>query len=212
MNKKIIKETIDIVCSIFFYIAYPIRVIGKKMSPINKYFYSSWVSRIYQLPFCYFGYPINKIEGGKHFRISYHVAFGKYVVLSAYEKRGEEYFYPEIIIGENCDFGDYLHLTSTNKIVIGNNVLTGRWVTISDNNHGDSKIDTLKKSPSKRDIYSKGGIYIGNNVWIGDKATILSGVTIGDGAVIGANAVVAKDVPPYSIVVGNPGRIIKNIK
>ena len=51
---------------------------------------------------------------------------------------------------------------------------------------------------------------IGNDVWIGDKATILPGVTIGDGAVVAANAVVTKDVPPYSIVGGNPARVIKS--
>ena len=56
---------------------------------------------------------------------------------------------------------------------------------------------------------SKGDVIIGNDVWIGASAFILSGVTIGDGAVVGARAVVAKDVPPYSIVVGNPARVIK---
>lgn len=56
---------------------------------------------------------------------------------------------------------------------------------------------------------SKGDVIIGNDVWIAYGATIMSGVTIGDGAVIGARAVVAKDVPPYAIVVGNPGQIVK---
>ncbi len=56
---------------------------------------------------------------------------------------------------------------------------------------------------------SKGDVKIGNDVWIGYGATILSGVTIGDGAVIGAKAVVAKDVQPYSIVVGNPAAILR---
>lgn len=56
---------------------------------------------------------------------------------------------------------------------------------------------------------SKGGVKIGNDVWIGFGATILSGVTIGNGAVIGAQAVVAKDVPDYTIAVGNPARVIK---
>ena len=50
---------------------------------------------------------------------------------------------------------------------------------------------------------------MGNDVWIGQNATILPGVHIGDGAVIGANAVVAKDVPPYAVVVGNPAVIKK---
>jgi acetyltransferase-like isoleucine patch superfamily enzyme len=56
---------------------------------------------------------------------------------------------------------------------------------------------------------TKGDVVIGNDVWIGHGATILSGVTIGDGAVVGAMAVVAKDVPPYAIVVGNPARVVK---
>ncbi len=57
--------------------------------------------------------------------------------------------------------------------------------------------------------HSKGNVKIGSDVWIGAEAVILSGVTIGDGAVIGARAVVAKDVPPYGIVVGNPARFIR---
>ena len=56
---------------------------------------------------------------------------------------------------------------------------------------------------------TKGDITIGNDVWIGNGATILSGITIGDGAIIGARAVVASDVPPYSIVVGNPAQVIR---
>ncbi len=50
---------------------------------------------------------------------------------------------------------------------------------------------------------------VGNDVWIGDGALILSGVTIGDGAVIGARSTVASDVPPYSIVAGNPARVLR---
>lgn len=52
-------------------------------------------------------------------------------------------------------------------------------------------------------------ILVGNDVWVGHGAVILSGVNIGDGAIIGAGSVVTKDVPPYSIVVGNPARILK---
>jgi virginiamycin A acetyltransferase len=56
---------------------------------------------------------------------------------------------------------------------------------------------------------NKGDIVIGNDVWIGYQATILSGVTVGHGSIIGSKSVVASDVPPYSIVAGNPARIIR---
>lgn len=55
----------------------------------------------------------------------------------------------------------------------------------------------------------KGPVRIGNNVWIGDNVIILSGVTIGDGTVIAASAVVTKDIPEYSVAVGNPAKVIR---
>ena len=56
---------------------------------------------------------------------------------------------------------------------------------------------------------TKGDVIIGNDVWIGAGVTILSGVRIGNGAVIGAGSVVAKDVPAYGIVAGNPAKLIR---
>ena len=50
---------------------------------------------------------------------------------------------------------------------------------------------------------------VGNDVWIGFRAAIMSGVKVGDGAVIGAGAIVTADVPPYGIVVGVPGRLLR---
>jgi acetyltransferase-like isoleucine patch superfamily enzyme len=59
------------------------------------------------------------------------------------------------------------------------------------------------------DHYSNGNIVIGNDVWLGNYVTVLSGVKIGNGAVVAANSHVVKDVPPYSIVGGNPAKVIK---
>ena len=56
---------------------------------------------------------------------------------------------------------------------------------------------------------TKGDTVIGNDVWLGYRAAILPGVTIGDGAIIGAYSVVTKDVPPYSIVGGNPAQLLR---
>ena len=65
------------------------------------------------------------------------------------------------------------------------------------------------KPPAAADLPLKGDTVIGNDVWIGQNATIMPGVHIGDGAIIGANAMVASDVPPYTIVAGNPARLIR---
>lgn len=56
---------------------------------------------------------------------------------------------------------------------------------------------------------NRGDTIVGNDVWIGQNATILPGVHIGDGAIIGACSVVTKDVPPYSVVAGNPAQVKK---
>ncbi|PSB09569.1 hypothetical protein C7B62_12775 [Pleurocapsa sp. CCALA 161] len=58
-------------------------------------------------------------------------------------------------------------------------------------------------------VRTKGAINIGNGVWIGDNVTILPGVEIANGAVIGAGSIVTKSIPPYSIAVGNPAKVIK---
>jgi len=91
--------------------------------------------------------------------------------------------------------------------------------------HGEHPIHFLSTSPylyldvlgyKKNDTQSYNNyltdlkpIIIGNDVWIGDGVFIKNGVQIGDGAIIGANSVVTKDIEPYSIVVGNPAKILK---
>lgn len=63
--------------------------------------------------------------------------------------------------------------------------------------------------PSMDDLPHKGDTVVGNDVWIGQGSTILPGIHIGDGAIIGLNSVVSRDVPPYTLVAGNPARIIR---
>lgn len=66
-----------------------------------------------------------------------------------------------------------------------------------------------QNSPKIEDLPNKGDTIIGNDVWIGQNVTFLPGAHVGDGSIIGANSVVSNDIPPYSVVVGNPARIIK---
>lgn len=119
---------------------------------------------------------------------------------------------PVLTIGDNVSLGEYSHITCADRIVIGDNLLTGRFVLITDNGHGSSIAEEVNIPPLKRRIFSKGPVIIGKNVWIGDKATVLPGVKIGDGAIIGANSVVTKDIPANSIAVGNPAKVVKTIK
>lgn len=119
---------------------------------------------------------------------------------------------PELLIGNNVSLGECSHVTCARNVIIGDGVVTGRFVLITDNGHGQSSAEELNVSPLSRETYSKGPVIIGKDVWIGDKVCILPGVTIGDGAIIGANTVVTKDVPAYSLVGGNPARVIKQIR
>ena len=153
------------------------------------------------------------IVGGQYISIGDYTHFDKECVLSAYDKTLDgSIFSPEILIGESCNFGAWNHITCVNHIEIGNGFLSGKWVTISDNNHGDNSWKQLQEEPLYRPVTTKGPIIIGKNVWVGEKAIIVSGVKIGDGAVIAANSVVTKDVPAYSVVGGNPAKVIKMIQ
>ena len=154
-------------------------------------------------------FPYCSLKGLEYVYIGEKTNLGKYISLNAWyiDKK------PEIIIKNNVSIGSYAHITATNKIEIGNNVLTGLHVTITDNSHGtNDSLEELSQPPLLRKSSSKGSVTIKDNVWIGDKVTICPNVTIGEGSVIGANSVVTKDVPPYSIVAGSPAKIIKQFK
>ncbi|MBD5331350.1 MAG: acyltransferase [Bacteroides sp.] len=171
--------------------------------------YSSFYSYIFHTEKLSICYPINRIKGEQYFLVGKNCSFGIYTVLTAWDKYDAHIFHPSVKIGNNCSFGDFLHLTCCNSISIGNNVLTGRWVTITDNSHGYTDYQSLRISPIHRKLISPGAIQIGDNVWIGDKVTILPNVEIGEGCIIGANAVVTNNIPPYSVVGGNPAKVIK---
>lgn len=150
--------------------------------------------------------------GLKYISIGQNSSIGKFATLTAWDKFQNQAFSPEISIGNNVQIGDFSHITCINRITIGDNVLTGKNVLITDNSHGQSMAKQADIAPVKRSLYSKGPVVIEDNVWIGEKSSILPGVNIGYGAIIGANSVVTKDVPAFSVVGGNPARIIKKLK
>lgn len=119
---------------------------------------------------------------------------------------------PFIRIGDNCHIGVGIHITAVRGIEIGDGLLTGSNVLITDNSHGTTRDMLTDTSPIDRSIVSKGGVKIGCNVWLGNNVCVLSGITVGDGAIVAAGAVVTHDVPPYSLVAGVPARVIRQLK
>lgn len=113
---------------------------------------------------------------------------------------------PHLKIGAGCFFGYRLCILVGADITIGNNVLMASDITIVSENHGINPECELPYMKQKLKVSS---VIIGDNCWIGDKTIILPGVNIGEGCVIGGGAVVTKDIPPYSIAVGNPAYVIK---
>ena len=150
------------------------------------------------------------LVGGKYVSIGVS-GFGKECAVLAVDSYAGHSFTPHITIGDNCFIGDYARLSACSYIEIGNGLLTGRNITIMDNNHGDFSKEQLNLPPARRPLGTKGCIKIGNNVWIGDKASVLGNVSIGDGVVIAAHSVVTKDVPPYCLVAGVSAKVIKHL-
>ena len=91
-------------------------------------------------------------------------------------------------------------------VTIGSNVMMGPNVTIYTNNHCTKDVTIPMRFQGMTECKP---VIIEDDVWIGGQVCILPGVRLGIGAVIGACAVVSKDVPPYAVVVGNPGRVVK---
>lgn len=125
----------------------------------------------------------------------------------------------EIKIGERSYIGDWTRIGAIDKVVIGKCAVISNYVRIIDNNNHPT-------DPTERYIMSMSGFYndrwewsqsahspiiIEDNVWIGEFARICKGVTVGEGSIIAASAVVTKDVPRYSIVAGNPAKVVKEL-
>ena len=108
-----------------------------------------------------------------------------------------------ITVGKGVFINTGCHFSDQGGITIGDNTLLGSNVVIATVNHD--------MDPAKRRTAWPAPVVIGENVWIGSSATIVPGVTIGDGAIVAAGAVVTKDVPPNTVVGGNPARVIKTL-
>jgi len=125
----------------------------------------------------------------------------------------------EILIGDYCYIGEGTRIWSSKCITIGDRTLISHNVNIFDNlthpispreRHEQFMSIALGQFPSVSNL-GESPVYIENDVLIGSQAIILKGVRIGAGAIVGAGSVVTSDVPPWSIVGGNPARLIREL-
>ena len=122
-----------------------------------------------------------------------------------------------ITVGEWCFIGEGSRIWSAAHIDIGNRVLISHNVNIFDNlthpvspalRHLHFRAIATTGHPRQIDLGER-PVRIADDAWIAQGASVLRGVTVGEGAIVGAGAVVTRDVAPYSIVAGNPARVIR---
>ncbi|MCH9612515.1 MAG: Virginiamycin A acetyltransferase [Chlamydiia bacterium] len=145
---------------------------------------------------------LNKLIDSPNIKVGDYTFYHDFVDPTRFESLNAGYFVKgekvKLTIGKYCSLADGIQFISSlaNHPIDGFSGYPFPWV--------------LGEETGYEYVYpDKGDTLVGNDVWIGAKATILPGVTIGDGAVIGAGAMVTKDVPPYTVVGGNPARLIR---
>ena len=155
-------------------------------------------------------YPVI-LKGGKYIEIGKNFSSRSRLRIEAWDVFIGTHYCPRIIIGNNVIINFDCHIGAINLIQIGDNVLIGSRVLITDHSHGEISTQYLSEPPSKRPLYSKGAVIIEDNVWIGEGVVILANVRIGRNSIIGANSVVNKNIPANCVIGGIPSKIIKQL-
>lgn len=123
---------------------------------------------------------------------------GKYFNIGLYSYIADAEVGRYCTFGSRCSIGAFSHPTD--------------WLSVHEFQYRDTSTiwgETINDNGINLFRTQEPQTFIGNDVWIGDNSVIMRGVTIGDGAIIGASSVVTKDVPPYTIAVGNPARPVR---
>lgn len=153
-----------------------------------------------------------QIMGHRHMRIGRGFRAGRLLWLEAVEAYFGQRFAPQVVIGERVSCSDSVHIACTHRVTIGNDVLIGSKVHITDHNHGNYDGGATNSSPDEppaRRALVGAPVSIGDRVFLADGVVVLPGSLIGAGTIVGANAVVSGTLPPDSICVGSPARPIK---
>lgn len=113
-----------------------------------------------------------------------------------------------VSFGDGTELGEHSTISSNNRIVFGNDVLTGPHVFIADHNHAyENPLVPVSEQGVKCNPADE--VVIGEGSWLGTNVVVVGNVHIGKHCVIGANSVVTRDIPDYSVAVGIPAKVIK---
>lgn len=147
------------------------------------------------------------IENASHISLGDKVFLEKNVVLKYLEEFNDSgYKIPNLQIDDDVTVGTGTIIAAARSIHIKKNILIGPYCFIGDHDHEYKDVTTPINKQGYKDVKK---IVIEEGSWIGTNSTICAGVTIGKNSVIGANSVVKSNVPPYSVAVGTPARVIK---
>lgn len=143
------------------------------------------------------------VSGHTKIHIGNHVNFfGQVDIVS-----GRIFDEPRLVIGDRVGVGHNVVFVVNKEIVVENDVLISSGVRLLDtDSHPKDAADRIAHLPPPPEEVKP--IRICRYAWIGHNSFILKGVTIGEGAIIGVNSVVVTDIPPYSVAMGNPARVV----
>lgn len=155
-------------------------------------------------------YP--KLAGLAHMQVGANLSAGDGLWLEAVTAFAGASYQPLITIGANVNLSDHVHIACTNLVSIGDGVLSGSRVIITDHSHGiyaGAGQSSPEVRPTERRLSNDKTVVIGRNVWLGDGVAVLGGAKIGDGVIVGANSVVTGTLPAFCMAVGAPARPIR---
>lgn len=144
-------------------------------------------------------------------RMGENFAAGPGLWMEAIREYNGETFEPLLIIGNNVSVSAWCHITVTNHVEIGDGVLIGSKVLITDHNHGQygGPFVSPEVQPTQRPLERNRAVIVGRNCWLGDGVVVTPDSEIGEGAVIGANSVVIGRIPAFCIAAGTPAKPLK---
>ncbi|MCL4423252.1 MAG: acyltransferase [Actinobacteria bacterium] len=152
------------------------------------------------------GFPPGSVFGERWIHVGEATMIGAFVTLSAGMVPGQEMVTdPVVRIGNRCTIGRGSHIVGHLAIEIEDDVMTGPYVYITDQNHGytDTELPIGTQMPNER------AVRIGAGSWLGAGAVVLPGSDIGEHVVVAAGAVVLGEVPPRTVVAGVPARVVR---